>query len=71
MFKCICECSDGVLFNAGDLVGLTVEIERAGDFYGSSSVDDATVSDEVSDNAETIMNGPFGFFADHITATSD
>lgn len=45
----------GVLFKTGRLDGGIFDGERAGDFSGATSVDDAVVLDQVADDAESVM----------------
>lgn len=53
------------------MIALLLDLEGAGGFDGTTSIDDFGFNNEVSDDADGVMEGSFGFIDDHGGSSSD
>jgi len=62
--KCIGKCTHGVLLEARGLDCSIFDGKGAGNFSSSSTIDNAIVSDQISNNAKGIMKRSFRLIDD-------
>jgi len=65
------ERAHGVLLQSGDLVSLLGDVQRACHLSGTTSIDNPVISNEIPDDADSIVERSFGLFDDHFVAATN